>query len=137
MGSRFPLPAEGRIESLIAESFDRMPGPEPARIARAGDRLPLRAPPLPLRSGLNRLPWWIVVMALAGSAAAAWYAGETWRRGPDPVEEAPGLDERAPPQDARVSPIAPPETVAPHAGSGKENGTTDRRPEVIYRREGG
>lgn len=78
MAGRFPLPAEGGIEKLIAEAYGRLPGPEPARVTQIAERL---ASHRPSRHRVNRLPWWIVILALSGAAAATWYAGETWRSG--------------------------------------------------------
>ena len=76
--SKFPVPAEDRLEQLIRESFDFMPGPDMARLAQIGDKLSRYPAPEKRVSAVNRLAWWIVLLLAGGFATAAWWSGGPW-----------------------------------------------------------
>ncbi|MBI2994339.1 MAG: hypothetical protein HYY48_09225 [Gammaproteobacteria bacterium] len=135
MAVRFPLPEEGRIGTLIAQAYDRMPGPEPGRIAQIAERLAGRQPVVRVRSGLNRLPWWIVLLAVGGAAAAAWYAGEVWRHGQIPVAESPERDGQVRQQDIRPPAGTPRDPAKAQVPPPETAPIQEARPEIIYRRE--
>ena len=112
------------MEKLIAEAYDRLPGPEPARVTQIAERLAHRQSSGRGRAGLNRLPWWIVILALSGAAAASWYAGDLWRRSEHPVGgTAPARPEIQGDRDNG-------------AGKSSDDGSTKRDPRgLIYKRE--
>ena len=112
------------MEKLIAEAFDRLPGPEPPRVTQIAERIARRQASGRGRSRLNRLPWWIVILALSGAAAASWYAGELWRHSGNPIDE---------------STPALPDIQGNHEnGVGKSSGDASARQDprgLIYKRE--
>ena len=124
--SKFPLPADDRLENLIRESFEYTPGPDMCRLEQLENRLARTTRP---RRPVNTLPWWIVLLLAGGFAAAAWWAGEKWIEissepltVPSPAE--PSLNE-----DRRGN--------TPNAESPSEGQATSPRRDtsVIYQRE--
>lgn len=74
--SRFPPPPEARLEQLLHEAFEFMPGPDMARLREVEQRV-LRA--LPRRRQSAAAPWWLVLLLAGGAAAAAYVASEHFR----------------------------------------------------------
>jgi hypothetical protein len=72
--TRFPLPPEARLEALLGEAFEFMPGPDMVRLGEIETRLLRTA----RRSAARRaaLPWWAILLLAGGAATAAWWAGE-------------------------------------------------------------
>lgn len=70
--SRFPLPADDRLEIMIRESFDSMPGPDMRRLEQLESRL-ARTTTQNKRPGVNTLPWWIILILMGGFATASWW----------------------------------------------------------------
>jgi len=74
--SKYPLPSDARLEHLIRESFDQMPGPQMARLEQIEQRLQTTLSRQPSCNKANKTPWWIVLLLTGGIATAAWWAGE-------------------------------------------------------------
>ncbi len=75
--NNYPLPSDERLEDVIKEAFETSPGPEMAHIYRLEERLIRRLPSVKARPGVNKTPWWIVLVLSAGMASAAWMVSET------------------------------------------------------------
>ena len=131
--SGFPLPPESRLEALLGEAFEFMPGPDMQRLAEIEARV-LRGARGPAKSRRAGLPWWALLLLAGGTATAAWWAAE--RLGERNVRDArsgaemgivvPGAD--AVPPGSRKSTLAPPEAEA--AAEEKQRDTR-----IIYERE--
>jgi len=92
--SKYPLPSDTRLEHLIRESFDQMPGPQMARLEQVEQRLQSSLSRQPSCNKANKTPWWIVLLLTGGFAAAAWWAGELFQ--PDSaVDTQTDSDERS------------------------------------------
>jgi len=74
--SKYPLPSDTRLEHLIRESFDQIPGPQMARLEQIEQRLQTTLSRQPSCSKANKTPWWLVLLLTGGIATAAWWAGE-------------------------------------------------------------
>jgi cytoskeletal protein RodZ len=74
--SKYPLPSDDRLEQLIRESFEHMPGPQMARLEQIEQRLKPAMSKRTTDRTVNKMPWWAVLLLTGGFAAAAWWAGE-------------------------------------------------------------
>ena len=134
MAHRFPLPAEGGIETLIAAAYDRLPGPEPLRVTQIAERLASRRPSGRGRLRPNSLPWWIVILALSGAAAASWWAGEVLRERSS-TEVHPAAETHA--TQSKAQQTRPAQSSEVHTGE-SQPGVARPAPDdgkVIYERE--
>ncbi len=82
--NKYPIPSDERLEQLICESFECMPGPDMQRLHQLEQRLARIPAPYHRGEKPNTLPWWIVLLAAGSFAAAAWWAGEKWSGSPKP-----------------------------------------------------
>jgi hypothetical protein len=73
--NRFPLPSDDRLEQLLRDSFESMPGPDMRRIELLERKL-VRTGSTPAKNRVNTLPWWIVLLLGGGIAAATWWVGD-------------------------------------------------------------
>jgi len=130
--NRFPLPSDERLEQLLRDSFELMPGPDMRRLEQLERKL-VRTGSTPAKSRVNTLPWWIVLILGGGIAAATWWAGDMIL----------GNNNRLPVMQRESGQIqavdAPVESTPPPANaleSQQTEGTTERESPVIYQSEG-
>lgn len=128
MPARFPVPDEARLERLIAEALEQSPGPDLARIDRIGAQLARRRPLRDGPIGVNKIPWWIVLLLAGGMATAAWWAGERLFSPPSRV------DGNSPHEMKRPAEEVPPQ---PHREGGQDEGEdgNEEKDPLIYQRE--
>ena len=91
--TRFPVPGDRRLEQLIRESFDFLPGPDMARLGNIEANLSHHLKGEKRGTAASTLPWWIVLLLTAGFAAAAWWAGERWQ-GKNPLTPPVNLQDK-------------------------------------------
>ncbi|MEX2353033.1 MAG: hypothetical protein WD709_02510 [Gammaproteobacteria bacterium] len=77
--SKYRLPSDARLEQLIRESFEHMPGPQMTRLDQIEKRLKPAMSRQPAGRKVNKTPWWIVLLLTGSFAAAAWWAGELFQ----------------------------------------------------------
>jgi len=70
--NKYPVPGDDRLEILIKEAYDYMPGSEMARIYQLEERFGHYLRAEKPRSAMNKIPWWIVLLLTGGIATAAW-----------------------------------------------------------------
>lgn len=123
--ARFPVPSEARLEALLREAYEFMPGPDMNRLGEIETRL-LRAVRRPARPGRAALPWWAILLLAGGAATAAWWAGERFIGG----ESVRDTD----------TTVAEPDRARSAAPGGKEHGREAPAPDgvkdrILYERE--
>lgn len=64
-------PSDREIAEMIAPAFDRLPVPDPRRLAAIEERL-MEQPRL--RGRTNYAWWWLIGALVAGAASALWWA---------------------------------------------------------------
>lgn len=74
--NKYPLPSDQRLELLIREAFEQMPGPDMRRVNQVQSRLARTAATSKPFKKPNTLPWWIVLVLTGGLVAAAWWVGD-------------------------------------------------------------
>jgi len=130
--NRFPLPSDDRLEQLLRDSFESMPGPDMRRLEQLERKL-LRTGSAPAKSRVNTLPWWIVLLLGGGIAAATWWAGDMIlgnnNRVPVMQRESGQIQAVDAPADSALPPAVALE-------SQQTEGTTERESPVIYQSEG-
>lgn len=116
------MPSEQRLEQLLCEAWEFMPGPDMARLAEIESRL-LHGTRRPARRRAA-LPWWAILLLAGGTATAAWWVGEIFterKRAPERYEVEGMIEqEPSPPVNRRT----PADTPAADDGS-----------RIIYERE--
>jgi len=130
--ARFPVPEEARLETLLREAYEFMPGPDMNRLEEIEARL-LRAARRPTRPPRAGLPWWAILLLIGGAATAAWWAGE--RFGERGVMSIPSGND-APETAGEPLPGSPPARAEPGAieRTGETETTGDEK-RIIYERE--
>jgi len=128
----FPVPPEARLEALLREAFEFMPGPDMARLAEIEQRL-LRAAQRPAAPRRAMLPWWAILLLAGGAATAAWWAGEILTEqndAPDRYTIEPEASAGEAGAERRQDPASPLERKAEAASP-----PTDDQSRIIYERE--
>ena len=128
--ARWPVPDEARLQVLIADAYDALPAPDPARLGHIEDALASRLPAR--RRPGNARRWWLAGLLLAGAAAAAWWTGG-WRIRPQPasMSGAPRPQTIAPPAPAPAPQSRAPRSAAPQPAPKPEQGQKRESP-LIY-----
>lgn len=106
---RHPTPSEPRLEELLCEAWEVMPGPDMARIAEIESRL-MQAARRPAARRRSALPWWAILLLAGGAATAAWWAGEIFieqERAPERYEVEGRIEREPPPVNRRTPADAP------------------------------
>jgi hypothetical protein len=121
------VPIEREMTDMIATAFERLPAPDPRRLAAIEQQL-LEQPRL--RGRTKYVWWWLVGALVAGAASALWWAvdydsGEG--RKAAAVEEIPA------PPPATVYPSQPDRSLNQEATS--EAKSTPKDSTLIYRRQ--
>ncbi len=115
-------PSDREIAEMIAPAFDRLPAPDPRRLAAIERHLLAEKK----SSGRSEIAWWWLAGALlAGAASALWWAVD-YDSGKGPEEPIPGITAPTvvpPPAEQRARPDRP-------AGE-----PTQKQGPVIYQRE--
>ena len=122
------VPDEARLTALIAQAFERLPAPDPRRLATLEARLAERVRP---RCSGSTVWWWLVVALATGAAAAVWWASDY------------NVGQEQEPASPVVTPLAAPPAMNPPARSrpadGAESATSHepvpKQGRVIYQRE--
>lgn len=130
--SRFVVPSEPRLEQLIGEAYDLMPGPDMTRLAQIEGKLSRYLKTEKRISRLSKLPWWIVLLLVGGFASAAWWAGENWlhkRTAPVPLERQQGSRQKEFMQNK------PEQNKAQELHSETDKADEEDQSAVIYQRE--
>lgn len=129
--AKFPVPDEERLQHLIFDAHEYMPGPDMAHLTRIEQRLSRHLKTGKSASGLNKTPWWVVLLLAGGLATAAWWAAErgTEKGHSPPVEKDKVSDDiKASGRDTDTS-----------SGAAEQSGEQGPHEEddspVIYRRE--
>jgi hypothetical protein len=128
----FPVPTEARLETLLREAFEFMPGPDMVRLREIEARL-LRTTRRPAARRAT-LPWWAILLLAGGAATAAWWAGEQYveqkraavRLNEESAGSAPKAGHERPAAGAKHRQTAP-------EPSGAAQG--DNEDPIIYKRE--
>lgn len=115
-------PSDHEIAGLIAPAFERLPEPDPRRLAAIEQSL-LEQPRLPRRT---RFAWWWLAGALvAGAASALWWAVD--------YDSEEGVEQPVP---GIAAPKAAPPVTPPARGDSKAPASPAQKPGPrIYRRE--
>jgi hypothetical protein len=128
MSEKADIRNEAELARAIAAAFERLPSPDPRRLAAIEARL---ADVRGERAGLRWLRYAGLAAALAAGAAAAWWAMER-----SIFAETPGEKQTAPATAPGTSaPLATDETPGATPERDRPASPT-RRPPVIYQREG-
>ena len=130
--NRFPLPSDDRLEQLLRDSFESMPGPDMRRLEQLERKL-LRTGSTPAKSRVNTLPWWIVLLLGGGIAAATWWAGDMILGNTNRVSVMQRESGQIQAVDVPADSASPPADVLE---SQQTEGTTERESPVIYQSEG-
>lgn len=123
------VPTEREMTDMIATAFERLPAPDPRRLAAIEQKLPER----PRLRGHKTIAWWWLVGALvAGAASALWWA----------VDYGSGEGQGKPVTALTPPPVAPSTAVEPARPSRSEGAESkpagepvQKRGRVIYQRE--
>ncbi len=68
---RFLLPSDDRLEQLLRESFESMPGPDMRRLEQRERKIVRTG--VSTKRQVNTLPWWIVLLLGGSIVVAAWW----------------------------------------------------------------
>ena len=123
------VPTERELTNMIATTFERLPAPDPRRLAAIEQQL-LEQPRL---RGRTKFAWWWLVGALvAGAASALWWA----------VDYDSGKEQEAPVPSVTSPPMTPPVANPParpdrpaSAESAPAGNPAQKQGPVIYQRE--
>ena len=135
-------PDETRLESLIAQAFERLPSPDPGRMAEIEARLTRRPAFVRQRTIAWLRYWWLVIaLASAGAATATWWVLDyPLEEEPEPQMSVPllapplePLPETPPESRTAIEQTAPRPSEDPASAGERELG--QKRGPIIYRRE--
>ena len=134
MTHNFPVPAEARMETLIAVSYKAMPAADRQSLMRIEERLLYKLKTRRPEQKSNKIPWWIVLLLAGGLATAAWWVGEQWlgKLEPIPVEEQLEPSEN---EKMKEYNLDKPGTKSDLSEQSDEQTTQDKKSSVIYQRE--
>jgi hypothetical protein len=123
------VPTERELTDMIAKSFERLPAPDPRRLAAIEQQL-LEQPRL---RGRAKFSWWWLAAALMAGAASAWwwvvdYDSGKEQEAPLPSVTSPSVAPSAPEQPARPS-------RSEGAGSKPAGEPAQKQGPVIYQQE--
>ena len=128
---------EKHIEEAIATAFERLPDPDPTRLKSLAERLSRATSRAPRRERSRWIYWWLI-LGLAATGAAAWWAGEYFTGEPfdnDVVPHTPSAPAFESGGESRDDDVHEPaggiEDRAPNAESAAGTGQSP----TIYRRE--
>lgn len=133
MSGKTGIRSETELARAIAAAFDRLPMPDPRRLAAIEARLTETAIARRDRGEVRWLRYAWLAAALAAGAAAAWWAVERY------VFDDPVVEERTAPAPitSPVSPLAPRDDESRAAPEQSPAVSPSRRGPVIYQREAG
>ncbi len=130
--NRFSLPSDDRLEQLLRDSFESMPGPDMRRLDQLERKL-VRTGVSTGKRQVNTLPWWIVLLLGGGIAAATWWAGDMILGNSNRVT----VMQR---QSGQIQAVdVPADSASPAADaleSQQTEGATEKESPVIYQSEG-
>jgi len=130
--NRFPLPSDERLEQLLRDSYESMPGPDMRRLDLLERKL-VRTGVSTGKRQVNTLPWWIVLLLGGGIAAASWWAADIIFVKNDGASEIQMENVRIQPVDAPADGVSSGATVPERQ---QTEGATERESPVIYQSEG-
>ena len=120
-------PTEREIADLIASAFDRLPAPDPRRLAAIEHRLLERS-----RRRVGSAWWWLAGALVAGAATAMWwgvnYDSVELQKQPVPAVTSPSMTPREADQPVRRGKSESGESAAAGEPAQKKN-------PMIYQRE--
>lgn len=126
-------PDDRQLAALIATAFDRLPAPDAARLQVLEARLVRQAVRVARPAKSRRAYWWLIV-GLAASGAAAWWAGEYFAgaySGRDASQAAPLVPAGRPVLGGGAESAPEDKDKATNAGASRRA----EDPRAIYRRE--
>ena len=134
MAHNFAVPDETQLERLISKVYAAMPGPEQTQLNRIEEWLACAITLNKSRTHVNKIPWWIVLLLAGGFATAAWWAGERWFGGTEPVS----LDNQLQPSEKEKMmghTLDKPGMKSDADGPPEKQMPEDNKSSVIYQRE--
>jgi hypothetical protein len=126
-----PVPSEERLQRLIFEAHENLPGPDRVRLQQLETHLQRQAARRATRRQPVRAPWWLILLLAGGAATAAWWAAQRLQPeppGPAPDRPAVRRTPAAPPGSASSGERTPPARAGrPAAGNRPDSPIIDKR----------